>query len=393
MTRSRSGRAIRESANRDAAGEDLTQDDSVLNATFQGESVNGPPPASNRIGDYGSLFDLTQMQNMIGNCVSASISSLTSQLPGLINSCIDNRLRDRLGSQSASNIASGPLEDNFVQTSPVVQNRDFNISSPMVKWNIKFTGNSGGMSVNDFIFRVETLRGRQNLSWTYVCDNFHLLLAEKADEWYWLYLGRNGSPSWPSIKSAITKEFKHRDTDFEILKSIMDYKQSNEPFDDFFFKVVKVNGQMDQPLTDDKLLEILKGNLNFRLWQLTFSARIQTLEELRDHCRNAERQLMMRQSVKPRVNEIDSCIRDGEIVVEELRRDSVDRQVSCWNCDQQGHIFKACPSMQRRLFCYKCGQRNVTTRSCVKCGKISLNRQANSLSPDQGCSMSNPGRQ
>ena len=232
------------------------------------------------------------------------------------------------------------------------------------------------------------------LQTSFHCINFHLLLSEKADEWYWLYLGRNGSSFWPDLKSAIIKEFKHRDSDIDILKSIMEYKQTNECFDDFFFKVVKMNGQMDTPLIDEKLLEILKGNLNFKLWSLSFSARIRTLDELREHCRNAERQLMLRQPMKRQINEIDDCLDSDQLLVEELRRDSGNRRIlTCWNCEQHGHNFMECQNVQRRLFCYKCGQKNVTTPNCDKCRSLSLNRHVNSLIPEQICSEQSPGIQ
>lgn len=391
VTRSKTRRAIIGSANRTVNVQDQNFSDSVLNSTFPAEDPEVQPQSLPPRENTSNGFDMTQLQHIIHNTVTASMHSLHSQLPGLINSVVNERLQNINSSNSASNIPP-PQQGNLYPLATVNRGNDISCFSPMAKWNIKFTGNPGGISVSDFIFRIETLRERQNLSWSHICNNFHLLLSEKADEWYWLYLGRNGSASWTDLKSAIIREFKHRDSDFEILKSIMDYKQTNESFDEFFFKIIKMNGQMDQPLVDSKLLEILKGNLNFRLWQLTFSARVQTLDELRDYCRNAERQLLMRQSNPRRVHEIDGPMDHNLVFVEELQKDSANRRIlTCWNCDQQGHSFVECPSIQRRLFCYKCGQKNVTAPDCTRCKALPLNRQVNSLIPEQICSEQNPG--
>ncbi|KAL7292309.1 hypothetical protein TKK_0013914 [Trichogramma kaykai] len=35
----------------------------------------------------------------------------------------------------------------------------------------------------------------------------------------------------------------------------------------------------------------------------------------------------------------------------------------CWNCNVPGHLYKHCP-VDRDVFCYKCGRKGYTTRSC-----------------------------
>ncbi|XP_037808303.1 uncharacterized protein LOC119601438 [Lucilia sericata] len=37
--------------------------------------------------------------------------------------------------------------------------------------------------------------------------------------------------------------------------------------------------------------------------------------------------------------------------------------------DEPGHVFKECPSMQRNLFCYKCGLNGVVTTTCPNCSE------------------------
>ena len=39
-------------------------------------------------------------------------------------------------------------------------------------------------------------------------------------------------------------------------------------------------------------------------------------------------------------------------------------RIKCWNCLQMGHSYIYCPDEVRHLFCFKCGQRSVTTLKC-----------------------------
>ena len=103
-------------------------------------------------------------------------------------------------------------------------------------WDLKFTGESDNMSVNDFIFRVETLRYRHQLYWASVADNFHLLVAGRADELLWQHLRHNRNvgvrTSWEGIKQALLSQFKTCFNSYEIMEELMDLKQSrDESFD------------------------------------------------------------------------------------------------------------------------------------------------------------------
>lgn len=40
----------------------------------------------------------------------------------------------------------------------------------------------------------------------------------------------------------------------------------------------------------------------------------------------------------------------------------------CWNCRQEGHKYTRCPRLDRGQFCYGCGQRNTTIKTCPRCG-------------------------
>lgn len=41
--------------------------------------------------------------------------------------------------------------------------------------------------------------------------------------------------------------------------------------------------------------------------------------------------------------------------------------ITCWQCEQAGHAFTACPSPKTFLFCYRCGKKGFTSRNCSEC--------------------------
>ncbi|XP_055612319.1 DNA translocase FtsK-like [Uranotaenia lowii] len=48
----------------------------------------------------------------------------------------------------------------------------------------------------------------------------------------------------------------------------------------------------------------------------------------------------------------------------------------CWNCDEEGHRFMNCPLPQAILFCYRCGRKGYSLRSCFTCRTDAENPQA-----------------
>ena len=79
-----------------------------------------------------------------------------------------------------------------------------------------------------FLFRVETLQKKHNISGEELYANFHLLLEGQAQEWYWLYMEENselGSNNFSKFRVAFLDQFRHADCDEEIRTSMNDRKQ------------------------------------------------------------------------------------------------------------------------------------------------------------------------
>ncbi|XP_058815288.1 uncharacterized protein LOC131678887 [Topomyia yanbarensis] len=59
--------------------------------------------------------------------------------------------------------------------------------------------------------------------------------------------------------------------------------------------------------------------------------------------------------------------RQKEIQYEERQLNNQRSSIVCWNCDEEGHRFMDCPKPQAILFCYRCGRKGYSLRSCFTC--------------------------
>ncbi|KAM8702600.1 hypothetical protein ACLKA7_001936 [Drosophila subpalustris] len=66
---------------------------------------------------------------------------------------------------------------------------------------------------------------------------------------------------------------------------------------------------------------------------------------------------------------------DEQVQAELAAIRSAHAKLTCWNCDEQGHIWENCLA-DRRIFCYGCGQLNVYKPQCKTClQRLSENRR------------------
>lgn len=152
----------------------------------------------------------------------------------------------------------------------------------------------------------------------------------------------------------------------------------------------KLRARLREPLPEHEMIRILKRNMRENLAPYLYSMQIYTVEQLRDNCKEVEKNFLVRdaprmatqgRAMPPKryINEVVLESSDTEEIVEEMKlknshtdqrtNTKEDRRnaVVCWNCQQVGHVFMDCPSMQRSLFCYKCGLTGVITPRCPKC--------------------------
>ena len=117
-----------------------------------------------------------------------------------------------------------------------------------------------------------------------VLEHGHLLFTKRALSWYWDYrLQRQNQPlAWPSICSALKHRFCGHLSDLDIQDLIRNRKQKeNESFDEFYYDVLNLCGTLEEPLSESKLVAILRKNLKPQLCKDLFFFNIPTVANLR----------------------------------------------------------------------------------------------------------------
>lgn len=156
--------------------------------------------------------------------------------------------------------------------------------------------------------------------------------------------------------------------------------------------MLRLRNQQREPINEQMVVEMMKGNLRPAIAALVFPIRMYGLQHFREECRKAELLLAnQRQAAQShrhqfatRVHEIE--YEDPHSVIEV---DAIGRQSSytCWNCKEKGHGFMDCPSTHRSVFCYGCGMENVVKPSCPRCKG---NRQAGTMKGEARPTSTNP---
>lgn len=255
------------------------------------------------------------------------------------------------------------------------------------KWGLKFDGSTKSTSVEDFVFRVESLREDYNCPWSTLMKGFHHLVTGDAYEWFWSFRQQNPYCEWNQLKYHLIRKFRRFQSDFEIQRKIMERRQQpSESSDNYLAEIVKLKNQMRFQVPEDELVRIIKDNLKDGISQLVFSMDIHTISQLLEECRRAECNIAKRAPYRQipnyrRVNELEFENYQPEedcFQIEAIRHPTTTqiKQLTCWNCKEVGHSFVDCTVAQRNLFCYRCGFDNVITPKCPRClGNQSKNMQ------------------
>lgn len=253
------------------------------------------------------------------------------------------------------------------------------------KWGLKFDHKR--MTVDDFIFRVETFKNSSRCSWQHIFENFHYLVTGKAEQWFWQFRRSTPNGNWNDLRAALIRNFASLDTDSEIIRQMTDRRQEyNESFIDFYDSIIELNFRLTTPKTEIELMEIVRQNVNDQIARLIFNSTVRSMNDLLQLCRRAEKFISERNRKRiGKVSELenskdknskshvsiyyqsnangdhDQISNEDVEALDNLRRDT--SKYKCWNCETIGHSFIEC-TRERRIFCYHCGKVGVITPNC-----------------------------
>ncbi|XP_055850623.1 uncharacterized protein LOC129915176 [Episyrphus balteatus] len=257
------------------------------------------------------------------------------------------------------------------------------------RWNVQFTGERCGTSVNSFLERVEELRVARGVSEALLFRSVVDLLTGQALLWYRSI--REEISNWSEFVDALKYEFLPANYDDLLLEQINRRTQGKgESYGAYLATMRTLFKRLGEPLSERRKVAILLKNLDpFYQKQIGFhkpqsvkelAALGRDLETLRANIDSFEPPARNRNCVEPELGytagpavqpKVAAVARDEQPVrvVESARSQpnrssQADGSVRCFNCGKVGHFSTRCSTPRK---CFGCGAEGVTRSNCKRC--------------------------
>uniref|UniRef100_A0A1A9VZF0 Uncharacterized protein n=1 Tax=Glossina brevipalpis TaxID=37001 RepID=A0A1A9VZF0_9MUSC len=192
---------------------------------------------------------------------------------------------------------------NCNRQEPRQQQPELHVSNPesshrrnidLTQWHIKFDGSGKGLTTESCIFRVEKLQHHVRFE---LFAEFHCLVTGNANKWYWRMIeDHDGDVTFDcfALKRELLEQCRAADSDFELIREIMERKQQPaETFDEFYDGIHDLGFRMKNKIPEVQLININKLNLTPALATLIFSIKVNNIAALRAECKRAEKFLLV----------------------------------------------------------------------------------------------------
>lgn len=284
---------------------------------------------------------------------------------------------------------------------------------PINQWRISFSGDGRGIHLYEFLSQVSLLQRSEHMSSEDLMFSLIHLLTGRARAWYLSMV--DSFYSWEEVVSAMKREFLPRNYEYTLLNEISNRRQRHtESFGEYITQMQSLFKWLNMPLSEEHKLHIVQRNLLPRYAIGIAPLDIRSLHQLSEMCRRIDNATNsnirtnysmpfdhsyshQNQKYPPNnrlanVNEVEiygesnteqvpDCSnrsQPSETCVLERRgrlgnthqRTSGNRGNNrnvCYNCSKEGHVFNSCIEPRTGIFCYICGQKEVTSRNCERC--------------------------
>lgn len=333
-----------------------------------GRNNSIPVVESGDVGREGA----NSFRQLISESLNSFRGEMTEYITGELRSMFQNFGTPMGGGQTSASEGRSdttPRMNDDGSREPFYAEKVLNI---IRNWRLKFTGHDSQMTVEEFVYRVNTLTSSHlGGDFSLLCKHAHSLFDGKALDWFWRYHKRNNNLDWFSLTGALRNQYRDDSCDYELLEDIRRRKQKpNENIEEYLEIISAMTDRLKTPMTDRDLCGILICNLRSEIRHELLHLNIDSVFELRREVRKHEKfMLELRRSTKGRVSELSENKDDFTPgASRELDICAVRSDVKCWNCDKIGHTFFDCLEV-RRIFCYGCGLLNVYKPTCPNCCK------------------------
>ena len=150
-------------------------------------------------------------------------------------------------------------------------------------------------------------------------------------------------------------------------------QQENESFQNYFTQMELLFQKLSVTKSDAEKIEILKHNMKNEYKPGLACIKIRSLDELSLKCQALEAALKPTRNIptfrrKFNVQVLDQAIdteHDQDRAGNRRFTSGNNKEIKCWNCEGNGHGHREC--RKKIIFCYRCGNKGVISRDCLKC--------------------------
>lgn len=289
-----------------------------------------------------------------------------------------------LGGTERRNRESNQLPANLGDNNTLLREK---ISNVIHRWHLKFTGSHDDITVDEFIYRINTLTSvHLKGNFEVLCEHAHSLFEGKAKKWFWRYIRQTDNLVWFDLCDALRVQYKDTTTDYDIKDDMRRRRQKpTETFDEYLDSMMSSSDKLRVPISEQELVEIVIRNLKAELRHELLHLEITNIHALRREVRKHEKFFydirtnssrgtnFNRRQISELVQDdpVDFVDEPSTLGIEEVN--ALDSTLQkCWNCDVVGHRYQDCLA-PRRIFCYGCGAIDTYRPSCPKCSSRSGN--------------------
>lgn len=248
------------------------------------------------------------------------------------------------------------------------------------RWPIRFSGDSK-VSVLEFLNKLEDLKSCYGVAEEAILRGLPMFLDGRALQWY--RLNKEYFQSWDLFTMKLKERFIDASFPSRLEDEIKRRTQApDEKFSDYVTCIHTLLNQLEPKPLNSVVLERVWSNAHpsyrsyIRRTDFTSLNQLIRLANEFEHNKYLEAQYQ----APPRVEQSlvpETAFKDGPHAVKGGRLCMIygkpnttgnnRPKLTCWNCHSTEHGFRQCKKPRESVFCFRCGQKGVTVRSCDKC--------------------------